>query len=201
MLTVRHMERLWDGRKYDRLLSELISLRIEAPLAGQFTTPAYITSAAFALVRLDELNQSHAPLSGKLIRAILVGQESDGGWGDVMTTALCVRALSLSRGHGEAIDRGIACLAQLQQPSGVWPNIAIRRMPADAMATAMVLLQLGENEAFRKAVHFDEAVEWFKSHPFEVDPAARKLWSYARMRNTLAKAPPFNLRAEQAVLC
>jgi hypothetical protein len=200
MLTVNHMERLWDARKYDRLLAELISPRIEAPAAAELKALACPASAAFALIRLEELNKSHAPLAGKLIRAILAAQECDGGWGDVMTTALCLRALALSNGHGEAINRGMARLANLQQDGGIWPNTPIRRMPADAMATAMVILQLGDNQAFRNSVRFDEAVRWFEEHPFEVEPAAKKLWSYARLRSKLAAAAPFNL-SRQLVLC
>jgi hypothetical protein len=29
MITVRQIERLWEGRAYDRLLGELLSLRVE----------------------------------------------------------------------------------------------------------------------------------------------------------------------------
>jgi len=39
-----------------------------------------------------------------------------------------------------AIDRGIACLADLQQPAGIWPRVPIHRMPSDAAASAYILL-------------------------------------------------------------
>lgn len=182
MMTVGHMQRLWNSGKYARLLDELIALRVEALAAAELAQRPYAAAAALALVRLDELNQPHAALCPTLLRAILAQQESDGGWGDVAVTALCLRALSLWHGHGLAIQRGMNYLAQLQQPAGIWPKIPIRRMAADPLLSAFVLLQLGDHEPFRAAVDFPAAVDWFDSHGPDIDPAAKTLWDHARPR-------------------
>lgn len=182
MLTVRYIERLWDARKYDRLLQELIAPRIEASAAAELAQTPPASAAALALIRLDELHQPHAAVCPRLIRTLIALQESDGGWGDLATTALCLRALSLQNGHGQTIDRGMDYLATLQQPSGIWPKIPIRRMPEDALVSAFVLFQLADNDQFRASVDFDAACAWFDSHRWTLEPAAQSLWDHARLR-------------------
>src|SRR5437870_2978557 len=119
MITVKHIERLWTGRMYDRLFRELLinrpeaGLRLELELTGACrATPA----AAMAMIRLDELNQSHHPLQAKLLRTLIATQEADGGWGDPIATALAVRALLNDNGDGAVIDRGLHYLAMMQKP-------------------------------------------------------------------------------------
>jgi hypothetical protein len=173
---------MWEGRKYQRLLDELIGPRVEALAAVELRETPTAAAAGMALVRLDEMLQAHAPLGAKLIRTLIALQESDGGWGDVATTALCVRALSLQNGHGLVIDRGIQYLAALQQPEGIWPRIPIRRMPEDALVSAFVMLQLADNPRFEDGVRFEEAVAWFTGRRGFLDENARAIWDHARLR-------------------
>ena len=135
-----------------------------------------------AVVRLDELAQGYVPLYSRLVRAILSAQESDGGWGDPVTTALCLRALLCGGGNGIVIDRGMVYLANLQKAEGIWPNLPLRRMPADAHASAFVLHQLGDSPAFRRAVRFSEAVEWFGANADRLDEETMLLWESAAYR-------------------
>jgi hypothetical protein len=182
MLTVRHIEKLWNARKYSQILGELIAPRIEVAAGPELSQAESAAAAALSLIRFDELHQLHAPICSKLIRALLGLQEPDGGWGDVAVTALCLRALSLQNGHGIAIQRGIAYLANLQQPAGIWPRIPLRRMPADALVSAFVMLQLGDNEQFHLAVDFNAAYGWFETHRWTLDSASQALWDHARLR-------------------
>jgi hypothetical protein len=182
MLTVRYIEKLWDARKYDRLLEELIAPRVEAAVAGELIHNAMASASALALIRLDELHSPHAPICSRLIRTLIATQKSDGGWGDVATTALAVRALSLQNGRGLAIEGGMGYLAMLQQPAGIWPKLPIRRMPEDALVSAFTILQLGDNDLFRATVRIDAAFAWFDSHRWMLDPAALSLWDHARLR-------------------
>ena len=77
MITVKQIERAWTARQYERLFRDLVACRIEATLNldfdGGWATPA----AAMALIRMDELSQTHLPMYGKLLRAILAAQQSD----------------------------------------------------------------------------------------------------------------------------
>jgi hypothetical protein len=182
MLTVRHIERLWNARKYSQLLDELISPRIEAPAAAELAQAPASSAAALSLIRLDELHQPHAPLCAKLVRTLIALQEPDGGWGDIAVTALCLRALSLQNGHGLSIQRGMTYLASLQQPAGIWPKIPLRRMPADALVSAFVMLQLADNDQFHLTVDFDAAYTWFETHHSTLDLTAEALWDHARLR-------------------
>jgi hypothetical protein len=182
MLTVRYIERMWEGRKYQRLLDELIGPRVEALAAGELREMPTAAAAAMALVRLDEMLQAHVPICGKLIRTLIALQDADGGWGDVATTALCVRALSLQNGQGAVIERGIQYLAILQQPEGIWPRIPIRRMPEDALVSAFVMLQLADNSRFEESVRFEAAVQWFTGRRGFLDENARAIWDHARLR-------------------
>jgi hypothetical protein len=177
MQTVKHIERLWAGRRYDALLRELVACRADAdflPLLqnGSIAIPA----AAMAMIRLDEFGQSGAPIYHKLLVCLLASQDGDGGWGDPIMSALCLRALLGSRGGGEAIERGLLYLAGLQKAEGIWPRIPFRRMPADALASAVILYHLSHEERFRQAVLFDHAVRWFEDHRADLDPQTRKLW-------------------------
>jgi hypothetical protein len=182
MFTTRYIEKLWDGRQYQRILEELIDGRVEAAAIEELRQFPIAAAAALSLIRLDELHQVHVPICSRLIRSLLAMQDADGGWGDPAVTAICLRALLLQNGGGVAIERGLANLAQLQQPGGIWPKIPIRRMPADALVSAFVLLQLAENEAFRDAVDFEAAFGWFESHHWTLDSATKGLWDHARLR-------------------
>jgi hypothetical protein len=192
MLTVRHIEKLWEAKKYPRLLDELIAPRVECLAAKELSAAPCLAAAALALVRLEEMDQSYAAICPKFIGTIIAHQQADGGFGDVGISALCLRALCLNRGHGQTIERGMAYLALLQQPGGIWPQIPFRRMPADALVSAFTLLQLGDNEKFRAAVQFDAAINWFEMHAPMLDCAAQTLWSHARVRTApaLVGMPP-----------
>lgn len=181
MTTIRQIERFWTAREYTTLFRELVAARPEARFRLEVDVRPAL-AAAIAAVRLDELAQSHAPLYTRLVRAILAAQEADGGWGDPVTTTLCLRALMCGRGEGVAVERGLVYLANLQKPEGIWPNLPLRRMPADAHVSAFILGQLGDGPAFRAAVRFDQAVQWFRTHVEELDADTAELWSRAALR-------------------
>lgn len=190
MVTVRQIERYWVDRKYDRLFDELTGARPEGcfefdPAAGRAAV-----AAAVALIRLDELNQSHVPVYGRLVRALIAAQsQGDGGWGDPAVTALCVRALAGSRGNGVCIDRGLQYLADLQKTEGAWPAGPIRRMAADSATSAFVLYQLGDKPWFRGAVRFDDALDWFERHGRSMPEDARRWWQLAQGKCFAHAAP------------
>jgi hypothetical protein len=141
-----------------------------------------------AIIRLDELAQSHVLLYSKLLKIVLTAQESDGGWGDPLTTAIALRALFTSRGQGLAIQRGLAYLAQMQKPDGIWPAEPLRRLPADPLVSAYILLQLGSDPRFRMAVRFTDAMDWFEENEPTLDSQARRLWDHAVIRCQMQRA-------------
>ena len=198
MVTVRQMEREWDARRYEKLLGGLTAARPEESFPFDPATGRTVPAAAMALVRLDELNQSHVPLYGRLVRALLAAQSAtDGGWGDPAVTALCLRALMACRGNGLAIERGLEYLAGLQKNEGLWPAGPIRRMAADPVTSAFILYQLGDKPAFRGAVRFDEAVEWFESRGKRLERDARDWWDLARMK---CRCPTYHFAQEAVTL-
>jgi hypothetical protein len=182
MQTIRQIDRFWNARQYDRLARELLHARVEfSPrLVAELAQP--VPAAAMALIRLDELNQGFHPLTQKLIRTIIAAQEADGGWGDLMVSALCLRALMCNRGQGPAIDRGMAYLAALQKEQGAWPAMPIRRTPEDAFVSAFILFHLADQPTFRAAVRFDSAVEWLAQNEATFDPETHRLWRRASLR-------------------
>jgi hypothetical protein len=191
MMTVKQIERLWNAREpkgRDRLRRELVAARPEAgavevePLADVFQSAGV---AALAMVRLDELSQSHVPLFGQLLRTILAAQEADGGWGEPVVTALCIRALLCDGGDGLAVERGLVYLVNLQKDDGSWPREPLRRMPADGLTTALVLLHLVDSAAFRRTVRFADAVAWFEHNADQLDEPVRRLWSLVALRSRL----------------
>ncbi len=190
MITLRQIERLWFIKDYARLARELLMARPETcPRLQTEIAREPAATAAMAVIRLDELSQSYAPVSSTLVRAILSRQDSDGGWGDPLVTALCVRALSAAGGQGLAIDRALRHLATLQKADGAWPHIAIRRTPADAYVTAFMLLQLGGDDRFEIAARPADALAWLDAHPEQLDADARHLLTLARSRHRPASRP------------
>ncbi|MCC6423815.1 MAG: hypothetical protein IT447_10085 [Phycisphaerales bacterium] len=188
MTTLRQIERLWSARRYDHLFRQLMAARPESSMRLEVEVGGSAPAAALALIRLDELCQSHQPLASDLLRALLASQESDGGWKDPMTTALCLRALFTCHGAGAAIDRGLFYLANLQKSEGIWPNVPLRRLPADPFVSAFILYQLGENPGFRAAVRFIDALNWFEHHESSLDPESRRLWDRAITRCRLGNS-------------
>jgi hypothetical protein len=189
MTTVRHLERLWNAGSHQILVRDLLSGRPEGSLRLQAELSSPVAVAALVLIRLDELAQSHVPLYSRLLKMILAAAEGDGGWGDPLISALCLRALLAGRGAGVAIDRGLESLAQLQRPEGLWPATPLRRMPAEPFVSAFILLQLGGDERFRAAVRFRPALQWFERNTYELDPETRRLWDHAAVRCRTYRAP------------
>jgi hypothetical protein len=195
MVTVRQIEKLWKDESFGRLLKGLLVNRPEASVRLEAELPASaLSAAAMAMVRLDELSQSHVPFYQKLLHRVLAKQEADGGWGDPMTTALCLRALLGGKGHGPAIDRGLLYLASLQKTEGIWPKVPFRRMESDPFVSAFILHQLGHSEQFRSSVRFFDALNWFESNEAKLDAETRRLWDHASIRcqieRTLARVQP-----------
>jgi hypothetical protein len=182
MITVRQIDRLWTAKAYDRLVEQLIAPRPEASdrLVSQLI--GSLPAAGMAIIRLDELSQSFVPLYSQLVRTILNAQRPDGGWGDVLTTAICLRALLCGNGDGAAIGRGVNFLAALQKPEGIWPSMPVRRMPIDAFASAFVLFRLADCEIFYRAIRSDDTLEWFESNRLALDEPTARLWSHAKHR-------------------
>lgn len=172
MTTTRQIERFWQAKDYARLLVQLLSGRSENFVRVRTDTEPRLATAALALVRLDEFNQSHTSVCGELVRTLLSAQEADGGWGDPMTTSLCVRALKTARGQGIAIERGLEALANLQKIDGSFPAEPLRRMPSDAFVTAFVLYEVGCDA---QHIRVDEALMWLDAHTGSLDDATRVL--------------------------
>ncbi|HTL29264.1 MAG TPA: hypothetical protein VL282_08585 [Tepidisphaeraceae bacterium] len=195
MVTVKQIEKLWKAESHGRLFRELVANRPEASVRLEAELPASpVSAAAMAMIRLDELSQSHVPFHQKLLHHVLSRQEADGGWGDPMATALCMRALLAGRGHGQSIDRGLLYLANLQKSEGIWPKVPIRRMESDPFVSAFILYQLGASGQFRSAVRFFDALNWFESNEPRLDAETRRLWDHASIRcqieRTLARVQP-----------
>jgi hypothetical protein len=186
MITTRQIERLWTNRRYGRLTDDLLGNRWEAAYRHKLTGSPALLAAAISMIRLYELDQSGAPVFGNLLRTILAAQESDGGWGDLAVTALCLRALMLDGGAGPAVARGIAYLAGLQQPEGSWPAIPFRRLPADPFMTAFIAAELGESADFRSRTRWTDTTDWLAA-ACELEES-RGMWERIRLRSRQAKA-------------
>ncbi|MCC6240963.1 MAG: terpene cyclase/mutase family protein [Phycisphaerales bacterium] len=190
MTTVKRMERAWAAGLYGRLLEELMVGRPEAGLPQEYTWRVLPATAAMVLIRLDELAQNHVPLFQRLVRVLLQNQETDGGWGDLMTTALALRALMLDGGEGNAVDRGLDYLVNLQKENGAWPAEPLRRFPEDVTTTAFVMYQLAGLPLFRQRVRFERALVFLNNPDRQLDAATRQLCQRSIARSQLLAIEP-----------
>lgn len=190
MTTVRQMEKLWTAKSYQKLLRDMLALRVEGAFVLEAELNVAPASAAAALIRLSELGQSHVPLTTHLVRFLLASQHADGSWGDAMTTALCLRALMIGHGQGVAIERALAFLGNLQREDGLWPKIPIRRLPGDPLTSAFVLQQLGADPRFHEQVRAGDTLNWFEANARSLDDRARKQWTRATVRCQAAARKP-----------
>jgi hypothetical protein len=184
MTTVRQIQRHYQQRQYNRLITQLLGGRIEHLVRLQAGLEGQAAAAAMAIIRMDELNQPQVPFYSDLVKDLVRLQQPDGGWGGLGTTAIVLRALLLGGGRGQVIDRGLRYLAELQKSEGIWPSVPVRRTQADPVLSAFVLLQLCPDPAFRASVRIDDAMAWFSQHGSLLDPVARRLWDSARLRRT-----------------
>jgi hypothetical protein len=182
MITLRQIEKQWATKDYGKLLRELMTGRLESSPRLLLALATPLGAAAMGVIRLDELSQSYLPIYSTLVRKILASQEPDGGWGDPLITAVCLKALLCGQGHGLAIERGIASLAALQKEAGIWPQIPLRRTDADPFTSAYILFQLGELPAFQQGVRFFDALTWFAQNEPKLDPESAKLWQRVQRR-------------------
>ena len=159
MLTVRQIERWWQVQAFDRMTDELCVGRAEAVGGIRQLLTGATAAAALAVIRLDELHQSHQPFAGRVLRYLIASQHPDGGWGDPVTTALAVRALSRGAGTGQSIDKAVTRLTALQRDDGQWPREPFRRFPGDCAVTAFVLFQLAETRTRAAAALIDTTID------------------------------------------
>lgn len=176
------MERQWSTKQYQALFQKLVEYRPEAAMELQFEDGWALPCAAMAVIRMDELAQSQTPLCRQLIDVILQGQQSDGGWGGLSCSALCLRALLCGLGTGAAVDQGLGFFAALQKSEGIWPCVPIRRMPESAFISAFILFELGDQSTFRDATNIPAALEWFDRFGPSLKTTANNLWKKAAMR-------------------
>jgi hypothetical protein len=182
MMTIRQIERLWTAGKFAQISRDLLVGRPEQSIRLESMLTQQSAAAAMALLRLDELSQSHHPFCQQLIQTLIKSQQPDGGWGEPVVTAIALRALRSNGGRGVAVDRGLTAIAQLQKAEGPWPTGPIRRMPEDAFASAFILFSLGSDDLFRETVRFDDAVNWFTANETRLDAETRRLWDRAAAR-------------------
>lgn len=179
MLTIRQIERLWTANDYARLASELLTGRVEMSPTTLVESSNRLACAALALVRIDEFGQNFNPLCPRLIRALLAGQNADGGWGsgggEPVLTALAIRALSTSRGQGQAIERGLAFLTGLRKDDGSFPKLPIARTAADDRTTHLVLHHLSHVPAAMGRMLSQPATQPTSQAPLQSTPAGSPL--------------------------
>ncbi len=102
---------------------------------------------------------------------------------NALLSALCLRALAAGGGNGgAAIGNALNYLANLQRPEGYWPAIPLRRLPSDPYVSAQVLYFLADEDRFRSAVRFDQAVQRLDADRASLDPGTRRLWDRVALR-------------------
>jgi hypothetical protein len=190
MTTIRQINALLTTGQAAKLARELSRFRADMPatVLGEFeTSPEGVSLAAVALaaIRLQEIDQTHAPMYASLIGRLLKTQAPDGSWADgcPFVSAMAIRALLNWSETQHAATRGIESLSRLQRDDGSFPRTGPRRLPGDALATAFVLTHLGEFAVFADRIRLGAALHWLGQNRTDLAPEDRPLARMAMSRS------------------
>ncbi|MEM7626196.1 MAG: hypothetical protein AAF333_11425 [Planctomycetota bacterium] len=198
MLSVSLLERALEARDHDRLLRDLADNGLTLPLSLRVSLGQSETAPlALALRRLVELTYSPTDLSRRLVERLLEAQNPDGTFvgsaerdRDPLATAAALAGLArVAREHpgavtaelDQALDRGFAALAELQDCDGLFSAPADRSVADRALTTAFIVSLLGDAPGFRGAVRLHEICRWFDGHDARLDRHTRQLWDLASL--------------------
>ncbi len=175
MMSLLQIERMVDEGDWARLIDRIlrngrtVGRRLAAPLRR--LRDAAVVGRGLALQRACELAYGDAPFIADLAARLRASQQSSGMFGgSVVTTAIAVRALidyqrqldEVCDGNGDvsaalaesdaapSIEAGLEALARHQHRDG--------RIGRNGIETALVLWQLGDRDAFRRAVRVTAAL-------------------------------------------
>jgi hypothetical protein len=183
MFTTRQIGRLWRQGDYGLIVQACLDARPEAVAPWREDLSGPVAAAALALVRFDELAcPDHEP-AREFLRCVLAAQRPDGGFGSMVLSAVCLRALLAGNGSGPAVERAIDFLARHQRADGLWPAQPNDRLPGDPTVTAFVLLHLGYCPRFTSAVRLEEALDQLHDLPAGHAGQTRRLAQLLRLRH------------------
>src|SRR5690606_16985611 len=113
----------------------------------------------------------------------------DGSWhGDPLATAVALVALmrvsEASDGEEQRtiaamIERGLAALAGMQEPDGLFHARANRTEEDRALTAAYILYLLTDEHAFREAIRFADLMDYFEHNAARLEPDAERLLQLA----------------------
>lgn len=193
MISVNRIEKLFHGRQFEQLLTNIAANGMELPLPLQIRlaqTPA--APVGLGLRRLAELTYGPTGLSREMAGYLVVLQREDGSFGgDPLATAAAIAAMSKllgDRNHRAAAEmleapreRALAALANMQAADGLFIAPADRTDQDRALTAAFILSLLARDDEFRQSVRSADLFDWFEQHQDDLDPQSARVWSLARM--------------------
>lgn len=172
MLSKRRIEQRMLAGDWQRLADDVLAngRQVDLPIRMHLSEPDTLPVAAvgLALRRVNELEFALSPLARAMAQGLIVGQEPDGSFGNVASTAIVVRAMIstleqpgceklASRIH-EAVEIAIRFLAWHQGDNGLWLDSEID--------SAIVAWQLADCRMFTDAVRMEDLVTALNQAPW-----------------------------------
>ena len=187
MLNLQLIERLFDAKAFDRLLSGVVANGLELPLPLQVRlSQAPAGAVAMALRRATELAYGGTDLARRLAGFLLMDQAEDGSFdADPLITAAAAAALGRlpaqrDAGIGPTIvhakEAAIVALAGMQAEDGLFFSSMDRSSEDRALTAAFVLFLLGGDDLFRRAIRIADLCRWFEQRHDQLDRSTRRLW-------------------------
>jgi hypothetical protein len=204
MLSVNLIERLFEARRFCRLLEAVADNGLGLPLPLRVRlSQSPVPAVAMGLGRVLDLTYGHTALSRQMAAELLSHQREDGSFGgDPLITACGAATLGRlldepATDHADVIGRAhegaLAALASMQGGDGLFQCDNDRTDQQRELIAAFILFLLAADERFRTSLRMAELLDWFDCRHDHMDDDTRRLWRMAR-----AEAPA--LTANEAAL-
>lgn len=195
MLSATHIQKLFDGRDYSRMIGCLAQNGTALPLQLQARLTQSAAAVGLGLRRLSELIYGQTSLSMAMTDSLIRDQLPEGAFpgtvdNDPLATAAAAAGLAAvlreqqtmpDQALTDALDRALIALTTMQDAEGLFRHSDDRTEEDRALTSAFVLFLLARLPRFRESIRFAELMTWFDERADRLDDDTAQLYHMASL--------------------